>query len=211
MANQNRKKCYTPAMKKLPGEFFLQDTLAAARSLIGCYLVRPTEQGTIVGRINETEAYIGPDDRACHGYGNRRTPRNEALFAAGGIAYVYFIYGMHYCLNAVTGPEGVPCAVLIRGAEIVEGLDIAAARRYGRPPEELTPAQRKNLSNGPGKLCAAFDIDRGMNGESLRGNRLFLCDSFGGRQKHAGEITASKRIGIDYAGEARDYLWRFTG
>lgn len=198
-------------MEKLEQSFYLQDTLTAAEALIGCYLVRRAHSGYIAGRINETEAYVGAVDKACHAYGNRRTQRTEPLFRSGGIAYVYLVYGMHHCFNVVTEPSETACAILIRGAEIVEGADLAARNRYGKEASFLRPAQLRDLSNGPGKLCRAFSIDRSLNYESLLGDRLFICGSYPGHPRHVGAVERSKRIGIDYAGEAKDFLWRFTG
>ncbi|MDR1116668.1 MAG: DNA-3-methyladenine glycosylase [Oscillospiraceae bacterium] len=194
---------------KLAEEFYLQDTLTVARDLIGCYLVRRDKNGTVVGRITETEAYIGAVDKACHAYPNKLTPRTAPLFAAGGIAYVYLVYGMYHCLNVVTEREGAPCAVLIRGADVVYGEELAARSRYGRDLRELSARQLQNMSNGPGKLCRALAVDLGFNRESLLGGRLFIADSYNGSNKYVRQITAGKRIGIDYAEEARDFLWRF--
>ena len=108
-------------MARLNREFFLQDTVAAAQALLGCYLVRVDGGETIVCRITETEAYVGAVDKACHAYGGRRTKRTETLYAAPGTAYVYLIYGMYSCLNFVTGPEGEASAILVRGCAPVYG------------------------------------------------------------------------------------------
>lgn len=118
-------------------------------------------------RITETEAYIGPIDKACHAYGGRRTARTETLYARPGTAYIYFIYGMYHCLNFVTEPEGTPCAVLIRGAKAVENGDIIAENRFGRKLAELTAYQRRNFLNGPGKLCRGLALTREQNGLDL--------------------------------------------
>lgn len=198
-------------MKKLTKSFYLNDTLTVAESLVGCYLVRNTDKGMIVGRINETEAYIGGIDKACHAYNGKRTQRTEPLFQDGGIAYIYLIYGMYYCLNFVAEPKHVPCAVLIRGCDIVEGLDLASLNRYGKEAGELTKNQLKNISNGPGKLCRAFDIDKNLNYEDLTNNNLFVCEEILSHLKEVKTIEKTKRINIDYAEEAVDFLWRFTG
>jgi DNA-3-methyladenine glycosylase len=196
-------------MHKLPADFYLQDTVTAAQSLIGCYLARQEKGGHVIGRINETEAYVGPIDKACHAYQYKRTPRTEPLFAAGGIAYVYFIYGKYHCMNVVTEAEGTPCAVLIRGVEIVQGQESAASRRYQQKLDGLSPQQRRNLANGPGKLCLALDITRELNRASLLQDRLCICDAVAGHEKTVKTIQAAPRIGIDYAEEAKDFLWRF--
>lgn len=201
---------------KLSQEFYLQDTVDAARALLGKYLVRVLDGVPLVCRIAETEAYVGPIDKACHAYQYRRTPRTETLFRAGGTAYVYLIYGMYSCLNFVTMPEGEPCAVLIRGGEIRSGEDIITQNRFGCKPSELTAYQRKNFLNGPGKLCKGLSLTTRQNGLSLLGDELYVCD----RLEDVGlppcpgdgarfQIKAGKRIGIDYAGECADLLWRF--
>lgn len=202
---------------KLPQEFYLQPTLDAARALLGKYLVRVLDGEALVCRINETEGYIGAIDKACHAYGYRRTKRTEVMFSPGGVAYIYLIYGIYSCLNLVTEAEGEPCAVLIRGGEVRAGGNIIAQNRFGKPLEELTLAQRKNLLNGPGKLCKGLALTPEQNGLSLLGGELFVTDSLSGLglgpwpgDEVPLAIAASKRIGIDYAQECADYLWRFT-
>ena len=196
-------------MHKLPLDFYQRDTLYVAPALIGCFLVRQTEKQMIIGRIKETEAYIGPHDKACHAYQNKYTERTKPMFASGGIAYVYFVYGKYHCLNVVTEAEGMPCAVLIRSVEIVAGLETAAQNRYQKNLPDLSAVQLKNMSNGPGKLCQAFAISRKLNQESLQKEKLFICDQIMDLEKETGIIEAGKRIGIAYAEEAQDFLWRF--
>ena len=141
-------------MDILPRSFYNRDTLTVARDLLGQYLVRVLPDGQrLVCRITETEAYVGPVDKACHAYGYKRTPRTETLFAPPGTAYLYLIYGMYHCLNLVTEPEGEPCAVLIRGAQAVANGDIIAKNRFGCKMDAMTAYQKKNFLNGPGKLC----------------------------------------------------------
>jgi DNA-3-methyladenine glycosylase len=185
---------------KLPREFYLrEDTLTIARDLLGKLLVVQDERGPRVsGMIVETEAYMGELDRAAHSFGGRRTARNEVTYAAGGHVYVFFIYGMYYQLNFVTGPTDHPHVVLIRGIEPVEGVEIMRERR-GRMPD-------KSLTSGPGKLCIAFGIDRSLNGEDLLGDMIWLEDQ---RAFHDNEIAVGKRIGIDYAQEYAEKPWRF--
>jgi len=192
-------------MDKLDRDFYDRDTVTVARELLGKLLVRELDGKLLVGRITETEAYVGPIDKACHAYNYKRTPRTETLFAPPGTAYIYLIYGMYSCLNFVTEPEGTPCAVLIRSVEPVENEVQIALNRFGKLPAELTSYQRKNFLNGPGKLCKGFALTREQNGLSLLGDTLYAAeDGF-----VPGEIHISKRIGIDYAEEAIDFPWRF--
>ena len=185
---------------KIGREFYRrEDTLQVSRDLLGKLLVVPTATGERVsGMIVETEAYLGEIDRAAHSFGGRRTPRNEITYAGGGHVYVFFIYGMYYQLNFVTGQEGVPHVVLIRGIEPVEGVEIMRSRR-GKMPD-------KNLTSGPGKLCIAFGIDRSLNGEDLLGDSIWLEEH---GEVGVNEVSAGKRIGIDYAQEYAEKPWRF--
>jgi DNA-3-methyladenine glycosylase len=148
--------------------------------------------------IVETEAYLGEIDRAAHSYAGRRTPRNEVTWGPGGHVYVFFIYGMYNQLNLVTGPALCPQVVLVRGIEPVEGIEIMHRRRG--------PMKDSNLTSGPGKLCIAFAIDRGMNGEDLSGNRIWVEDHTSFNDT---DVVSGKRIGIDYAGEDAEKPWRF--
>ncbi|MCX7904366.1 MAG: DNA-3-methyladenine glycosylase [Caloramator sp.] len=189
---------------KLPVDFYSRDTITVAKELLGKLLVRNINGNKLVGKIVEVEAYLGPIDKACHSYNFRRTQRNEVMYGPPGIAYVYFIYGMYYCLNFVTEKEGMPCAVLIRALEPIEGFDIMALNRFGKTYSELTKSQKRNLTNGPGKLCRAFNIDKALNGHSLLSDEIYVLDN-----QEDFEIVAGKRIGIDYAEEAKDFEWRF--
>jgi DNA-3-methyladenine glycosylase len=135
-----------PAGIVLDQEFFDRDTMAVARDLLGKVLVREVDGKHLWGRLVEVEAYLGPEDLAAHSSGGRRSPRNEVMYGPPGYAYVYFTYGMHHCLNFVTRPPGVPQAVLVRALEPGPGV--------GR-------------CGGPGLVCRALDIDRGLNGVAL--------------------------------------------
>ena len=193
-------------MERLGRDFYDRDTVTVARDLLGKHLVCTREGVTVTLRITETEAYIGRMDKACHAYNYRRTKRTDTLFAPPGTAYIYLIYGMHHCLNLVTEGEGEPAAVLLRAGEPVSpaDLDIVSRRRFGLSVRDLSPAQYKNLLNGPGKLCQGLGLNREQDGMSLLGDDLYVLD--------AGErppIRVGKRIGIDYAGEAADFPWRF--
>lgn len=193
-------------MEKLGREFYNRDTIEAARSLLGMELVRIWQGVPLVCRITETEAYVGRCDKACHAYGYKRTPRTATLFARPGTAYIYFIYGMYHCLNFVTEPEGEPCAVLLRGAEPMEGTALMSLNRFGRGPESLTAAQRKNFLNGPGKLCRALALTRTQNGLDLTGEELYVRRGIPPSQA---EIKTGPRVGIGYAQEAIHFPWRF--
>ena len=200
-------------MARLPQVFFLQDTVTAAQKLLGQYLVRDYGGETLVCRITETEAYVGAVDKACHAYGGRRTARTETLYAAPGTAYVYLIYGMYSCLNFVTEPEGTAAAVLIRGCEPLVGIDTVSHLRFGAPYNDLTPYQRKNLMNGPGKLCKGLSIDRALNSLPFGSSSLYIAASLPeyGLPPREDDLPfhTGKRIGIDYAEEAIDFPWRF--
>ena len=194
-------------MDLLPRSFYDRDTLAVARELLGQRLVRVLPGGQqLVCRITETEAYIGRMDKACHAYGYKRTPRTETLFAPPGTAYIYLIYGMYHCLNFVTEPAGEPCAVLIRGVQAVTNGDIIAENRFGRKLDQLTPYQRRNFLNGPGKLCRGLMLTREQNGLDLTdpGGPLYVCSG-----SAPNKVFTGKRIGIDYAEEAVHFPWRF--
>ncbi len=179
--------------------FFQRDSITLAQELLGKLLVREIDGVKIVTKIVETEAYMGAEDKAAHSYNNRRTPRTEVMFGRAGIAYVYIIYGMYYCLNIVAAKEGIPQAVLIRGVEPIEGLDILRKNRI------IKSKKIQDLTNGPGKLCQALNIDKTLNGSDLiLDNKLYIIDN---KEKH--ETISAKRINIDYAGEYKDKLWRF--
>ena len=177
------------AGKILSQAYFRRPTLRVARGLLGKYLVRQNGETRLVGRIVEVEAYIGPNDRACHA-SRGRTARTDVMFGPAGCAYVYLIYGMYHCLNVVTEREGYPAAVLIRG--VVQELD-------GRPPLHV---------EGPGKICRAFQIDRALNRLDLTlGQGLWVEDR--GVRVSASGIGAYPRIGVDYAGPWAAKPWRF--
>ena len=186
--------------KRLSREFFIrEDTLRIAGDLLGKLLVVPAADGTRVsGMIVETEAYLGEIDKAAHSYGGRRTPRNEITYSEGGHVYVFFVYGMHYQLNLVTGRVDNPHVVLIRAVEPVEGIEIMRERRG--------PMKDTNLTSGPGKLCTALGIDRTLNGENISGERIWVEEYR--RQKKLAHAVGP-RIGIDYAEEFVDMPWRF--
>lgn len=170
---------------KLPREFYRAPTLTVARRLLGMHLVHRVGLHTRVGRIVETEAYLGPRDLAAHS-ARGRTERNAVMFGPPGYAYVYFIYGIWHCINVVTREAGTPHAVLIRALEPVSGL--------------------KMPTWGPGLLCKAMGIDRAHNGLDLTGSDLWIEAPNGHRPVR---IARATRIGVDYAGSWAEKPWRY--
>ncbi|ADY55267.1 3-methyladenine DNA glycosylase [Syntrophobotulus glycolicus DSM 8271] len=192
-------------MNRLDREFYDRDSLIVAKELLGRVLVREAGGQRIAAKIVEAEAYMGIDDQAAHSYGGKRTPRVEVMYGESGFSYVFMIYGMHYCFNIVTREAGNPQAVLLRAAEPLDGLDIMAQSRFNKTYAQLTKNQIKGLTDGPGKLCKALRIDKNLNGEDLCGSKLYVEE--GENEKF--RIVSAKRVGVDYAGEAKDYPWRF--
>jgi DNA-3-methyladenine glycosylase len=173
----------------LPVSFYEQDTVSAARGLLGCFLEHREKADTVTGRIVETEAYVTGDE-AAHSY-KGKTKRNGVLFGEVGHAYVYFIYGMHCCLNAVTGTEGSGEAVLIRALEPVEGVGIMQQRRG--------TVDLRNLCSGPGKLTQAFGISLECNGVPLTAGPLRILSAASVRGYNPvtePDIVRTTRIGI---------------
>jgi DNA-3-methyladenine glycosylase len=147
---------------------FDTDAQTLARRLLGCVLVRRVERGLVLrGRIVETEAYVGVQDRASHAFGGRRTPRNESMYARAGTAYIYFTYGMHHCFNVVCGAIDEPAAVLIRAVEPLGDLQLWRAHRRADDPSRKSPLKDRDLARGPGRLCEAMRLDRTLDGEDL--------------------------------------------
>jgi DNA-3-methyladenine glycosylase len=175
----------TFAFRKLPSAFFDQDTTRVARALLGIWVVRCIDGHRRVARIVETEAYLGPHDRASHS-SKGCTPRNRSMFGPPGRAYVYRIYGIHDCLNVVTEPEGYGAAVLVRALEPVHGIP--------------------GNTRGPGLLCRALSVDRSLDGADLRGDALFLAEP---ESPMPFTIVRRPRIGVDYAGAWARRLLRF--
>lgn len=177
-------------------EFFHQPTLTLAKALLGCLLIKETKEGTTSGFIVETEAYIGPDDRAAHSYGNRRTKRTEVMFGEAGYAYTYTMH-THCLVNVVSGEQEKPEAVLIRAVEPFSGQSLMEQRRNG-------VSEKRNWTNGPGKLTKAMGITLEDYGHPLFIPPLFLAKGY-----QPERVSSGTRIGIDNSGEARDYPWRF--
>ena len=187
-----------------PQAFFARAALDLAPDLLGLVLVHETDDGVAAGRIVEVEAYCGPADLAAHSAGGRRTARNEVMYGPAGRAYVYFIYGMHWCVNVVAATTGVPEAVLIRALEPVHGVELMRARRGGHV---ATAA----LARGPGNLTRALGIDRERNGADLRRGALRVLRPPGDRGVPApSDVVTSPRIGVAYAGAWAALPWRFS-
>lgn len=187
-------------------EFYNRSAIDVANDLLGKVLVREVDGRILKGKIVETESYIGAIDKACHAYNGRRTKRTEILYSDCGVAYVYFIYGLYHCFNVVTNEKDVAEVVLIRAIEPLNEFDYISQVRYKKQFKELSKTQIKNLTNGPSKLCLAYLIDKDLNGDKLyEQGKIYLEES----EENDFEIVKTKRIGIDYAEEAKDFLWRF--
>ena len=229
-----------PEKNRLPREFFMTDALVLAQALLGKIMVHRTPYGTVRGIITETEAYMGVEDKGSHTYMGRRTERTEPMFHIGGTSYVYFIYGMYNCMNITAGEAEIPQAALIRAVEpadeasrkIMERLraeklsrrkktsEHAGAQSAGIPDKsakeqpapdkgaKLPASVRKHLADGPGKLCIAMDITKKDNDVDMAESEDFFLTE--GIEVEEAQIEKGRRIGIDYAEEAADYLWRFT-
>ncbi|MFQ5749302.1 MAG: DNA-3-methyladenine glycosylase, partial [Planctomycetota bacterium] len=186
--------------RSLPRHFYRRHTVDVARDLLGCEIwVRHAGESPRRGRIVEVEAYRGPEDRAAHSAGGRRTPRNEVMWGPEGRLYVYFVYGMHHCANVVAAREGIPEAVLLRALEPLEGVEIMRRRRRRKVPAE-------HLLRGPACLCKGMGIDRRHNGTVLSRGPLRILDA---PAIPAGRIARTPRIGVGYAGEHASRPWRF--
>jgi len=184
---------------KLPRAFYRQDTVAVARALLGCVLWRRIGRTLLAARLVETEAYLGANDMASHARRGLRSARNESMYLEGGHAYVYFTYGMHWCMNVVTGEADIAEAVLLRAAEPLRGIE---SMRKRRPKAK----RDRDLTNGPGKLCAAMSVDESLDGAPLDGHLLWLEQ---GERVPEEEIAISPRVGVDYAGDAAWWPLRF--
>ncbi len=189
----------------LPPRFYRRPSEAVARDLLGRYLVRRTPEGErLVLRLVETEAYLGEGDRASHAHAGPVTERSRKLYRGGGHAYVYLIYGMHWCLNAVCGTEDDGHAVLLRAGEAVAGAEAMKARRGFAPERRLKPG---DLAGGPGKLCQALEVDQRLDGARLWEGELMLA---AGEPVADGEVVRGTRVGVDYAGAAAGWPLRFA-
>ncbi|MDD4869982.1 MAG: DNA-3-methyladenine glycosylase [Kiritimatiellae bacterium] len=189
-------------MPKIKQSFFTRpDVIQISRELLGKYLFTKIGKSIITGgMIVETEAYAGPEDRASHAHGNRRTKRTEPMFHRGGIAYVYLCYGMYPLFNIVTNVENIPHAILVRAIQPTYGTAVILKRR------NKTKLDR-SVAGGPGALCKALGINLGHNGEKLTGRNIWLEDR--DCILKTSQIVASPRVGVDYAGSHAKRPWRF--
>ena len=188
-------------MSRLPPDFYRsEDVVGISRALLGKVLCTVFRGATTTAVITETEAYAGISDRASHAYGGRRTRRTEPMYAAGGIAYVYLCYGIHHLFNVVSGPEGVPHAVLIRAGMPLEGLPAMRRRRGQRRVDAA-------LLGGPGSIAQALGIHTRYSGASLQGPRIWIEDR--GFEIRADAVGSGPRVGVDYAGEDARLPYRF--
>ncbi len=186
---------------KLPLDFYRQpDVVSVARQLLGKHIYSNIGGRLTGGIIVETEAYRGPDDRGSHAFNNKRTPRNEMMYKAGGVAYMYICYGIHDMLNIVTGTEGISHAALIRAIEPVVGLDIMCERR-GIFDNKI------RLCQGPGALAKALGLSKLHNGADLQDDQIWLTDE--GLSYTDDQVIASARVGMNFDGPYKTIPWRF--
>ena len=194
----------------LPRSFYATGSISLAQRLIGQKLVHVLDDGIrLAGIIVETEAYLGVKDRAAHSFGGRRTDRNEAMYAQAGTSYVYFTYGMHFCMNVVCGKVGEPVAVLIRALEPVEGIEVMRANRARKPRKGALRDQ--DLCSGPGRLCEALGIRRRLNGIDLAQSPELFIEP--GKNYGPRALVRTTRIGIASAQEwaTRPLRWYLKG
>lgn len=185
-------------LNKLTIDFYRKDVLTVAEGLLGKIFVKAEKNVILAGKIVEVEAYNGVIDEAAHSF-RGKTKRNEVMFNKGGLLYVYFTYGVHYCCNVVTGEQDEGNAVLIRGIEPVSGIDIMAGNRFKKGSD----FKIENIANGPGKICKAFNINLLDNGVDLTGDYIYILDNV---KIPENRIVKTKRIGIT---KSADLPWRF--
>jgi DNA-3-methyladenine glycosylase len=191
---------YPPVLAR---EFYQRSTEDVARDLLGKLVVRAHPEGVTVVRLTEVEAYLGVDDPACHTYGGRRTRRTETMWGEAGHAYVYLVYGLHHCLNVVTVGPDHPEAVLLRGADVLEGLELVRARRG-------SSVREGSLTDGPGKLCQALAVGREDDGADLCRLDSLLRIHDDGFDTEGCLVRRLPRVGVDYAGEASSWPLRLV-
>lgn len=209
-------------LPRLTRDFFTRDGITVAKELLGKILVHETQSGTIRGIITEVESYMGEEDKGSHTYGGRRTERTEPMYHIGGTSYVYLIYGMYSCMNVACMTDGISQAVLLRSVVPADEeskrlmqenrlypINIRQQKKGKEiySPEKLPSAIVRHLADGPGKMCIAMDITRADNDmDMVQSDSFYITE---GITVEPEQIKAGKRIGIDYAEEAADYLWRF--
>jgi len=185
---------------KVNQNFYNQPTLKVARQLLGKFLIRKINGKKIIGLITETEAYVGPKDKASHA-SRGRTPRTEIMFGEAGYWYIYLVYGMYHCLNIVTEHKNYPAAVLIRAVKLISPAEAAI------PESPLRNGKIK--TDGPGKLCKVFKIDKTLTSSPAFGKNCQLWIEDRGVKIKPSQIKKSPRVGVDYAKEYKDKPWRF--
>ncbi len=185
----------------LEREFYERGTLTVAKELLGKLLVHETGEGITIGKIVETEAYNGPEDKASHAYNNLRTERTEVQYGPKGHAYIYQVYGMYFCFDVTSGRlVGKPEAILVRALEPIGGLGVMMRRRG------VSKGQIANLTNGPSKLCMAMGISKKQNGVDLCVPPLRIETGVTVDER---QIVQTVRVNIDYADEWKHLPWRF--
>ena len=184
-------------MESLNRSFFLKETSSVAEKLLGCFLVRQIGRQKLIGRIVETEAYLGLKDPSCHSYKNRYTKRTQTFYLEGGWSYVYLTYGMHHCFNVITGEKSVPEAVLIRALEPICGINEMQDLRSKKKLEELC--------SGPGKLCQALSIKKELNARDLtKKGSLFIA-----KGKSLQNVELDARVGLPWYKDSAYWFLRF--
>lgn len=187
-------------LNKLERKFYLRPVLTVAKNLIGKIFVKVEKNKILSGMITEVEAYDQKLDEASHSF-NGETKRNQHMFYEGGVTYIYFTYGVHHCLNVVTGKKGYGAAVLIRSMQPISGISTFSLRRFGK--KNISEKEFRNLLNGPGKICQAFNLTTKHSGKDLIADELFILDY---KKINKNIIGISKRIGIS---KSVDLPWRF--
>lgn len=184
---------------RIQRDFFFTDAVTLAQRLLGKIIVRVLDGEIIKCRIVETEAYMGELDKGSHVHKVGKTERTKAFWMSGGHLYIYTIYGIHFCMNIIANDENTPQGCLIREAEPLEGIDLIVKNRGSN--------DEKNLTNGPGKLTAALNVDKSFN-------RIYICESeqiylIENQDDYPFTVGCSSRVNIDYAEEYKDKPWRF--
>lgn len=201
MTQQHEEKQNANGWVKLPLSFYERaDVVHITKELLGKVLVTNFDNLQTAGRIVEAEAYNGPFDKASHSYGNRRTKRTEVMYNSGGVAYVYLCYGIHQMFNIVTNVKDIPNAILIRAVEPLLGIDIMLGRTNKK-------VHSFDLTKGPGNVAKALGFHTTQSGMSLVGSEIYVADD--GLGYNESEISATARIGVDYAAEDALLPYRF--